>query len=103
MKWNPVRNFTPLGGSSPRKIARMICTYSRISASGLSIDCPYQPSTTGLCETPRPATARRSLPGHRVWFPATPKWVSGPRVADDEPIAPEDDPEAALEALAESS
>jgi putative serine protease PepD len=29
------------------------------------------------------------------------KWVSEPRVADDEPIAPEDDPEAALEALAE--
>ena len=38
-----------------------------------------------------------------MWFPATPKWVSGPRVADDEPIAPEDDPEAALEALAEGS
>src|SRR5215217_740769 len=49
------------------------------------------------------ATAGRSLPGRRVWFPATPKWVSGPRVADDEPIAPEDDPEAALEALAEGS
>ena len=58
MKWKPVRNFSPGGGSSPRKIARMISTYSRVSASGLSIDWPYQPSTTGLCETPRPATLR---------------------------------------------
>jgi hypothetical protein len=32
--------------------------YSRISCSGLSIRCPYQASTTGLCETPKPATAR---------------------------------------------
>ena len=33
-------------------------TYSRISRSGLSIVWPYQPSTTGRCETPSPATAR---------------------------------------------
>ena len=58
MKWKPVRNFSPWGGSSPRKIARKVSTYSRISRSGLSIDWPYQPSTTGLCETPSPATAR---------------------------------------------
>ena len=39
----------------------------------------------------------------RGWFPAPAKWVSARRVADDEPIAPEEDPEAALEALAEGS
>ena len=32
--------------------------YSRISRSGLSIVCPYQASTAGRCETPRPMTAR---------------------------------------------
>ena len=53
-----MRNFSPGGGSSPRRIARTIATYSRISASGLSIDWPNQCSTTGLCETPSPATAR---------------------------------------------
>ena len=57
-RWKAVRNFSPCGGSSPRQIARTIATYSRISASGLSIDWPNQCSTTGLCETPRPAIAR---------------------------------------------
>ena len=52
-----MRNFSPAGGSSPRRIARTIATYSRISASGLSIDWPNQCSTTGLCETPSPAIA----------------------------------------------
>jgi hypothetical protein len=32
--------------------------YSRISTSGLSICWPYQASTTGRCDTPRPAIAR---------------------------------------------
>jgi S1-C subfamily serine protease len=49
------------------------------------------------------ATALPSLPGRRRWFPTAAKWVSALRVADDEPIAPEEDPEAALEALAEGS
>jgi len=35
----------------------MIATYSRISASGLSIDWLNQCSTTGLCEQPSPAIA----------------------------------------------
>ena len=57
IRWKAVRNFSPGGGSSPRRIARMIATYSRISASGLSIDWSNQCSTTGLCDTPSPAIA----------------------------------------------
>src|SRR5829696_4890043 len=49
------------------------------------------------------ANPRASLLRRRRWFPAAAKWVSVRRVADDEPIAPEEDPEAALEALAEGS
>jgi putative serine protease PepD len=49
------------------------------------------------------AKPRASVLRRRRWFPAATKWVSGRRVADDEPIAPEEDPEAALEALAEGS
>ncbi len=49
------------------------------------------------------ATARQAYSGWGGWFPAVTKWVSAQRVADDEPIAPEEDPEAALEALAEGS
>jgi hypothetical protein len=33
-------------------------TYSRISRSGLSIVCPYQPSTVARCDTPSPMIAR---------------------------------------------
>jgi hypothetical protein len=33
-------------------------TYSRISRSGCSIFCPYQASTAGRCDTPRPMIAR---------------------------------------------
>ena len=51
-------HFSPGGGSSPRRIARTIATYSRISATGLSIVWPYQPSTTGRCETPMPRFSR---------------------------------------------
>ena len=49
------------------------------------------------------ATARRSLLGRRKGFPTAAKWVSALLVTDDEPIAPEEDAEAALEALAEGS
>ena len=52
------RKRSPSGGSSPRMIARTIPTYSRMSRTGLSSSCPYQPSTIGRCETPRPMTAR---------------------------------------------
>jgi hypothetical protein len=38
-----------------------MATYSFISATGLSIVCPYQPSTTGRCETPRPRLSRPPL------------------------------------------
>ena len=44
--------------ASPRRIARTIATYSRISATGLSIVWPCQPSTTGRCETPSPRFRR---------------------------------------------
>src|SRR5215210_3190398 len=49
------------------------------------------------------ATARASLSRHGTWFPRAGKWVSALRVADEDPTAPEEDPEAALEALAEGS
>jgi hypothetical protein len=58
MKWNCEWKRSPWGGSSPRRIARTQPTYSRISLSGLSIDWPYQLSTTGRCETPSPMIAR---------------------------------------------
>ena len=56
--WNPVCHFPPGGGGSPARIAFTISAYSRISASGLSIVCPCQPSTTGRWETPIPSTRR---------------------------------------------
>jgi putative serine protease PepD len=49
------------------------------------------------------ATAGGSLLRRHGWFPGLPKWVSALRVADDESISPEEDPEAALEALAEGA
>ena len=58
MKRNLVGHFSPSGGSSPRNIARIAPTYSRISATGRSIDCPYQASTVSRCETPTPSTIR---------------------------------------------
>ena len=53
-----VCHFSPAGGGSPARIARRMATYSRISATGLSIVWPCQPSTTGRCETPRPRRRR---------------------------------------------
>jgi len=35
-----------------------VLAYSRISRTGLSIVCPYQPSTVTWCETPSPSTIR---------------------------------------------
>ena len=35
-----------------------MATYSRISATGRSMVCPCQPSTTGRCETPSPRCNR---------------------------------------------
>ena len=55
-----VCHFSPAGGGSPARIARTIATYSRISATGLSIVCPCQPSMTGRCETPSPRRRRPS-------------------------------------------
>ncbi len=55
---SPSATSRPRGGSSPRRIARTIDTYSRISATGRSIVCPCQPSTTGRCETPSPSVRR---------------------------------------------
>ena len=52
--WKLVCHLSPGGGASPRRIARTIVTYSRISATGLSIVWPCQPSTTGRCDTPSP-------------------------------------------------
>ena len=66
MKWKPVEKRSPGGGSSPAKIARRLCTYSRISRTGLSIVWPYQPSTTGRCDTPSPASARPPENSSRV-------------------------------------
>ena len=57
---SPSATSRPRGGSSPRRIARTIDAYSRISATGLSIVWPCQPSTTGRCETPRPRFRRPS-------------------------------------------
>ena len=53
-----MRHFSPGGGSSPRRIARTMERYSRISDAGLSIVWPCQPSTTGRCETPMPSVKR---------------------------------------------
>ena len=58
MKWKLELNFSPSGGLSPRRMARTMPTYSRISRTGLSSVWPYQASTTGRCETPRPISAR---------------------------------------------
>ena len=58
MKWKAERNLWPSGGSSPRKMARRMATYSRVSRRGLSMVCPYHASTTGRCDTPSPHTAR---------------------------------------------
>ena len=66
----PVDHLLPAGGSSPRRIARTISTYSRISPAGESIDCPCQPSTTGRCEIPSPSRRRpceNSLMVAAVW------------------------------------
>ncbi len=49
---------SPPGTSSPRNIARIAVTYSRISSTGLSIFAPYQPSTVTRWETPSPITMR---------------------------------------------
>jgi len=58
MNRKAVRKRSPGGGSSPRMIARTICTYSRMSRTGFSSGWPYQPSTVTLCDAPRPSTAR---------------------------------------------
>src|SRR5215204_912693 len=76
----------------------------------------WKPSCSARCtrsiaessERPAPmneprATARASLLPPGTWFPGGTKWVSAQRVADHDPTAPEEDPEAALEALAEGS
>src|SRR5829696_10458674 len=49
------------------------------------------------------ATGGASLLARGTWFRRAEKWVSAQRVADHDPTAPEEDPEAALEALAEGS
>ena len=66
MKRKLERNFSPSGGSVAARIALTMPTYSRVSRSGLSIVCPYQASTTGRCETPRPITARPCENSSRV-------------------------------------
>ena len=55
---NPVGHFSASPTGSPARIERTVLTYSRISATGLSMVWPCQPSTTGRCETPRPSTTR---------------------------------------------
>ncbi len=60
-------HFAPAGGSSPRRIARTIAVYSRISVTGLSIVWPCQNSTTGRCETPMPSIIR---PPEASWIVA---------------------------------
>ena len=49
------------------------------------------------------ATGGASLLARGTWFRRAEKWVSALGVADHDPTAPEEDPEAALEALAEGS
>src|SRR5918995_5561578 len=49
------------------------------------------------------ATGGASLLARGTWFGRAEKWVSALGVADHDPTAPEEDPEAALEALAEGS
>ncbi len=56
MNW--LCHLSPAGGDSPRRIARTMPTYSRISVTGLPIVWPCQNSTTGLCDTPRPRLKR---------------------------------------------
>ena len=65
-----VDHLAPAGGSSPRRMARTISTYSRISLAGASIDWPCHPSTTGRCDTPSPRFNRpceNSLMVAAVW------------------------------------
>ena len=106
MKWKPVGHFSPGGGSSPRRIARTISTYSRISRTGLPISRRTSPRRPGgarrrgrdmrpplsssivaaVCAVP-PGCARRSADAG-----AEADALGGARVGgqDDERVAPGD-------------